>query len=137
MIFLTFIGRESLIYLDTHVVVWLQAGLIDRLSPTAVALINQHDLFVSPIVRLELQYLYEIGRITTDSDQVISDLGTRIGLQICLKPFNAIISTAKGINWTRDPFDRILVAHAALDQHELLTSDRVILEHFEGARWAK
>lgn len=49
-----------MIYLDTHVVVWLYAGLTAKLSDLAKLLINKHELYISPIVRLELQYLYEI-----------------------------------------------------------------------------
>jgi len=53
-----------LIYLDTHIVVWLYAGLSDRFSDLAKSLIDSHDLYISPMVRLELKYLNEIGRIT-------------------------------------------------------------------------
>ena len=63
-----------MIYLDTHVVIWLYADLVERFSPRARALINQNDLLISPIVRLEMQYLYEIGRITVDSETILSDL---------------------------------------------------------------
>ncbi|WP_230458629.1 PIN domain-containing protein [Microcystis aeruginosa] len=52
-----------MIYLDTHIVVWLYAGLTAKLSDCAKHLINENELYISPIVRLELQYLYEIGRI--------------------------------------------------------------------------
>ena len=81
-----------MIYLDTHVVVWLYAGLVDRLSETAKALINDRNLCISSIVRLELQYLYEIDRITVTSDVIIADLSTRIGLEVCQLDFDAIIS---------------------------------------------
>ncbi|MCB8766407.1 hypothetical protein [Planktothrix agardhii] len=40
-----------MIYLDTHVVVWLYAGLTDKLSNLAKSLINTHDLYISPMVR--------------------------------------------------------------------------------------
>lgn len=52
-----------MIYLDTHVVVWLYCGLTDKLSDLAKSLIDDHEVYVSAIVRLELQYLYEIKRI--------------------------------------------------------------------------
>ncbi len=53
-----------MIYLDTHVVVWLYAGLTARLRPAARDLLNTSDLAISPMVFLELQYLYETGRTT-------------------------------------------------------------------------
>jgi len=52
------------IYLDSHIVVWLYTGLTQKLSNLAKELINNNEIFISPIVRLELQYLYEIGRVT-------------------------------------------------------------------------
>jgi PIN domain nuclease of toxin-antitoxin system len=54
-----------MIYLDTHVVVWLYAGDAAVFSPGAKQAINSSPLSVSPVVRLELTYLYEIGRLRT------------------------------------------------------------------------
>lgn len=55
-----------MIFLDTHVVVWLYSGKIDMLSKKASDLIENGDLFISPAVTLELQYLKEVKRITSD-----------------------------------------------------------------------
>lgn len=90
-----------MIYLDSHVVVWLYAGLTDKLSNLAKDLLNEHELFISPIVRLELQYLYEIGRITEKSDLIISDLFDRVELRLCSKDFNTIISQSLSITSSR------------------------------------
>lgn len=124
-----------MIYLDTHVVVWLYAGLTERFSVATQTMLDDEDLLISPVVRLELQYLYEINRITVTADTVIVDLAQRIGLAVCPKPFNDIITQATQITWTRDPFDRILVAHAALDQLPLLSKDQTILTHYPLAHW--
>ena len=35
------------------------------------------------------------------------------------------------MSWTRDPFDRVITAQAALEQDRLITKDRVILEKYE------
>jgi PIN domain nuclease of toxin-antitoxin system len=125
-----------LIYLDTHVVVWLYAGLLDKLSATAQQLINEHDVFISPAVRLELQYLLEIQRVTAAPDSVVTDLANRIGLQVCPKPFDRIVTQALAYTWTRDPFDRLITAHAGLDNDLLLSKDTNILRHYAHARWA-
>lgn len=128
-------GRLSLIYLDTHVVVWLYAGLTERFSQPLQTLLDEHDLLISPIVRLELQYLYEIERITVNAEDVLSDLAKRIGLTVCPKPFDAIVSVAMQQTWTHDPFDRILVAHASLDHNLLVSKDQNILNHYTRANW--
>ncbi|MBX2999637.1 MAG: PIN domain-containing protein [Caldilineaceae bacterium] len=124
-----------MIYLDTHVVVWLYAGLTGKFSDAARALINSHDLYISPMVRLELRYLYETARITDDAQIVVTDLSSRIGLQVCDKPFNDVVTHALASSWTRDPFDRLIVAHAALHQNLLLSKDQAILENYPHARW--
>ncbi len=125
-----------MIYLDTHVVAWLYAGLAARLSPEAQDMINQNDLYLSPIVILELQYLYEIGRTTAAGRDVIEGLTQHIGLKVCDEPFPLIIAQAAEQTWTRDPFDRIIVAHAALRQHTLVTKDQHIRAHYPLAFWS-
>jgi len=124
-----------LIYLDTHVIVWLYAGLSEQFSEPARQLINNHDTLISPIVRLELQYLYEIQRVTVDANAIVADLTNRIGLQVCDKPFDLVVQQALAHSWTRDPFDRLIVANAALNNAILLSKDQNILAHYAQARW--
>ena len=124
-----------MIYLDTHIVVWLYAGLTAKLSDCAKHLINENELYISPIVRLGLQYLYEIGRITEKSDDIVLELVSCLDLKVCKKDFNLIINQSVIINWTRDPFDRLIVSNASVDNHILLTKDYHILNHYENAVW--
>jgi PIN domain nuclease of toxin-antitoxin system len=115
------------------VVVWLYAGKIDNLSEKTKTLIDKNELFISPIVRLELQYLYEIQRITVEANDIILNLSDLIGLQICNKNFNTIINGAFKLSWTRDPFDRIIVANASVNQNILVTKDQNILKNYQKA----
>jgi len=123
------------IYLDTHVVVWLYAGLEDRFNKKILTLLAKDELYVSPVVILELQYLYETGRTAQPGDQVVQDLTQRLGLQVCDRAFPAIIASAVRQKWTRDPFDCILVAQAELHRNRLLTKDRMIRRHYRQAIW--
>ena len=124
-----------MIYLDTHVVVWLYAGKVENFSEQAKELINGHEVFISPVVRLELQYLFEIQRTTVEANEIVFDLSDRIGLKICDKSFNTIVSGALDFSWTRDPFDRIVVSNAAINNNILVTKDQNILENYEKAMW--
>jgi PIN domain nuclease of toxin-antitoxin system len=124
-----------LIYLDTHIVIWFYAGLAEKFSAPVRRLINENDLYISPIVRLELQYLYEIQRITEDAETMVDDLSQRIGLQICGKPFDEVVTRALTCSWTRDPFDRLIVAHAGYHDNLLLSKDQTILDNYSHARW--
>ena len=124
-----------MIYLDTHVVVWLYAGKIKKLSEQAKELINDHEVIISPVVRLELQYLFKIQRVTGEANEIVFDLSDRIGLKMCDKSLNTIISGALELSWTRDPFDRIIVANAAVNHNILVTKDQNILKNYEKAMW--
>lgn len=123
-----------MIYLDTHIVVWLYAGYSTKLSQEARELMNQNELFISPFVRLELQYLYETQRVTVDSTAITADLATRLGLMVCDKELNQIVNQAIAFSWTRDPFDRLIVAHASLDNNILISHDRNIRNHYTHAK---
>lgn len=124
-----------MIYLDTHIVAWLYAGQIEKFSRQVKRLLNDHEIYISPIVRLELQYLYEIQRLTVEANAIVSDLSSRIGLKVCDKPFDTIIGQALASAWSRDPFDRIIVAHAELNHNILISKDQTILEYYSLARW--
>lgn len=57
-----------MIYLDTHVVLWLYLRKGEGLSSKARYLIEfEPEIFISPMVLLELDYLYEIERTTLPS----------------------------------------------------------------------
>jgi PIN domain nuclease of toxin-antitoxin system len=126
----------AIVYVDTHVVVWLYAGLTARLNRSVRDLLNTSELAISPMVSLELQYLYETGRTTEPGNTVIQDLSQRIGLRIWEEPFQQIVALAIQQTWTRDPFDRLIVGQAALYQTPLVTKDRAIRKHYPHAFWS-
>jgi PIN domain nuclease of toxin-antitoxin system len=123
-------------YLDTQVVVWLAAGTVEKISAAASAAIEDSELAISPMVLLELQYLYEIKRILREPLALVNDVETQIGLRVRDHAFAAIVHTALFETWTRDPFDRVIVAHARTDGHApLITSDPKIRENYSRAVW--
>lgn len=124
-----------MIYLDTHVVVWLYAGDTDRLSVPAREHIESDALLVSPIVQLELTYLKELGRITADSALILETLEQSIGLGLCHQPFLRVVVESIGQHWTRDPFDRLIVAQARVSGAKLITKDRTIRENYAHSVW--
>ena len=73
-------GNGVMIYLDTHIVVWLYLGDPSRFSATAQKALNEHDLKISPLVVLELTYLYEIGRVLVTADPIMESLSNAVGL---------------------------------------------------------
>ena len=124
-----------MIRLDTHVVVWLYAGDLDRLSPLARELIEYEQLLISPAVELELKFLAEIDRITASAQEIVDDLGQRIGLGRSTSSFREVVGAAHRLTWTRDPFDRLIAGDAIATSSQLVTRDRNIRDQCDFAVW--
>lgn len=71
-----------MVFLDTHIVCWLYSGRTQLFSENALKAIENNPLFVSPMVNLELQYLFEIERISLPASEILTALQADIGLQI-------------------------------------------------------
>ena len=124
-----------MIYLDTHVVLWLYQKDRERFSQLSLSSIEENELFISPMVKMELEFLFEIDCITLNAEKILDFLKSRIGMKICEKSFHEVIQNSLEMKWTRDPFDRIITAHAAIDNSTLITKDRLIRKHYSNALW--
>ncbi len=75
---------------------------------------------MSPMVILEIDFMREIGRVYESGERIFRELSKRSGLAISDTPFADVVFEASAQSWTKDPFDRIIVAeaavHAARDQ---------------------
>ena len=121
-------------YLDTHVTVRLYEGYRSSISVTAQSTVERDDdLRISPLVLLEMEYLYEIKRLKLPSARIFAALESEIGLRVCHAPFPLVIHQALEERWTHDPFDRIIVAQARVNDATLITLDRTILRHYPNA----
>ena len=124
-----------MIYLDTHVVIWLFEGRLDFIPNGARAPLETDQLLISPMVGLELQFLYERGRANQPAAQVLSALSSEIGLTACDLAFPLVAARAREEHWTRDPFDRLIVAQAVVRGAPLLTRDATMQAHYARAVW--
>lgn len=66
---------------------------------------------------------------------MLAALRQSIGLEVVDVSFAELVDTAVGVTWTRDPFDRLLSAHAIVADVPLITADRTILDHLPLATW--
>ena len=121
-------------HLDTHVVAWLHDGQRQRIPEASQLLLETESLAISPMVELEIAYLFEIGRMSYPPDVVLADLAP-LGLSISPSPFSSVVRAALGLRWTRDPFDRLIAAQAIADGVRLLTADQTIRAHLSLAVW--
>lgn len=125
-------GRQGVVYVDTQAALWIRRGK-DWLSKRAVEIIERGDLMVSPMVLFELQVIREIGRIQDSRDELMDYLRTSMGAVVCDLPWETVVRAAAAEQWTRDPFDRLIVANARARQSPLLTADRAILRNYADA----
>ena len=113
-----------MILLDTNALIWLDAG-----HQRVRTLLRRRDpLYVSPASILELQFLCEAGRIRLKGhtmEWVLDDERWSVDDP----PATGWFLRAVDVGWTRDPFDRLLAAHAQLRRWRVATSDANLLEH--------
>ncbi len=119
----------SVLHLDTHVVVWLASGQHKKVPPPLRARLSTDILRISPMVRLELSYLYEVGRIAKQPDAALAELSASIGLNMDDQPFDRVADIAARTTFTRDPFDRVIAAQAIAAGAPLATKN----EHIRAA----
>ncbi len=124
------------VYLDTNVVVWLAQGTLQRISRRAKSALEQGTLLMSPMVLIELEYLYELHRIKLPARDVQLKVEHEIGVRVCDLPFLSVASAALDEKWTRDPFDRMIVAQAkANGLAPLVSADEEIKKNYPRAVW--
>jgi PIN domain nuclease of toxin-antitoxin system len=123
-------------YLDTNTLIWLAQGSLDGISHKAERMLRQADLLFSPMVLLELEYLYEIKRSKRPARDIQTKVEHDLGVRVCDLPFSTIAGGALDEKWTRDPFDRLIVANAKANGFAwLISADEEIAQHYPRTVW--
>jgi PIN domain nuclease of toxin-antitoxin system len=108
-----------MILLDTNAVIWL-----DQKHRRARPLLRERRrLYISPASLLELQFLEEAGRLRLRSGAMES-IAADDRWMLDDPPAASWFQRAVQLTWTRDPFDRLIVAHAEIRRWRLATADR-------------
>ena len=112
--------------LDTHIAVWALSQP-RRLSPRTMALLQSEAVFVSALSLWEILIKQQRGRLHLGDHSLVQHV-TRAGAQWL--PLTAEhVESGLALNALHgDPFDRILVGTARVEQMILLTRDAQILE---------
>lgn len=118
------------VLIDTHVLIWVltrsrklkDLQWLDRFS----------HLTVSPVSLLEMRFLHEVNRLSLDFSDVVAKLKRDEYFCIDTIPLDELCAAAYDLSWTRDPFDRLLVAHSHVRSLPLGTVDTRIIENYPG-----
>jgi PIN domain nuclease of toxin-antitoxin system len=84
---------------------------------------------VSPISLLEIQLLAETRRIELRTPKFLQSLERDSRFVIDEAPFATVVQRSLDLSWTRDPFDRLIVAHSLTRRVPLCSVDLTILEN--------
>jgi PIN domain nuclease of toxin-antitoxin system len=117
-------AEAAVILLDTHAVIWLAQG-----HRRARPLEKFPRLYLSPATVLEVQFLAEAGRLTLRAGSSATVLAGDDRWRLDDPPAAKWFSAACDLAWTRDPFDRLLAAHARVRGWKLATADEALLAH--------
>jgi PIN domain nuclease of toxin-antitoxin system len=110
--------------LDTHFLIWLvleskrlaNFPWLDRYRPWGV----------SPVSFLEIQFLAEVGRLSVSNPEFTSTVMKDRRFIIDDISLETLVGHTLRLEWTRDPFDRLLVAHSLARRVAFCTTDRTI-----------
>jgi PIN domain nuclease of toxin-antitoxin system len=119
--------------IDTHVAVALYKRRFAGLSRAAQRLLDGSATRYSPIVTLELELLSEIGRAQVEAETVCQYLNGELDITESPERLSDIVRHAMPLRFTRDPFDRLIVAHADLLRAPLITLDERMHQYYRRA----
>lgn len=112
--------------LDTHVAVALYEGRTGGLGLPARRAIDRDVVTISPAVLLEIELLHEIRRLRVGAKVIADGLAEGLSIRVASDRFADVATEALALGFTRDPFDRLIVAHAALTKAALITQDALL-----------
>jgi PIN domain nuclease of toxin-antitoxin system len=129
-------AHGRVVYLDTNVALWLAFGKLNRLSIDAKRALERFNILISPMVLVEVEFLYEIGKSSAYAQDIQIKLEHEVHARVCDFSFPAVAQVMIGEKWTRDPFDRMIVAHAkANGLAPLISADQLIQENYSRTIW--
>jgi PIN domain nuclease of toxin-antitoxin system len=120
------------VLLDTQVWLWMLAAP-ERLSKRSRALVisAEHELVLSATSAWEIAIKHALGRLTLPEPPVeyISRLMTSTGITPLPVYHRHALHVATLPAHHTDPFDRLLIAQAQLEELPILTSDRIFRKY--------
>lgn len=126
------------VLLDTNVFIWMDTDM-SRLSPAVLSYFNDPNcqIFLSVVSVWEIIIKVGIGKLALSGDveQIIHDIQKRNPLLILPIEVPHAIEVRSLPPIHRDPFDRMLIAQARVENAVLLTSDPKLRQYSVQSDW--
>ena len=113
--------------LDTHFLIWLVLG--SRRLAAFPWLERYQPWGVSPVSFLEIQFLAEVGRLSVRNPDFMAAVMADPRFTVDDPPLTPLVRHALSLDWTRDPFDRLLAAHSVARRVPLCSVHRDVRLH--------
>jgi PIN domain nuclease of toxin-antitoxin system len=112
------------VLLDTHFLIWivLEAKRLSNFS----WLDRYRPWGVSPISFFKIQFLAEVGRLSVTNPRFVNTVSDDRRFIVDDLSLDTLVSHSLMLDWTRDPFDRLLVVHSLARRVPFCTTDRLI-----------
>ena len=110
--------------LDTHFLIWIVTR--SKRLKAFPWLGDYRPWGVSPVSLLEIQFLSEIGRLDVRNPEFTETLKKDPRFALDEVSLVALVEKALSLEWTRDPFDRMIAAHSLARRVPVCTLDTVL-----------
>lgn len=124
-----------MMYIDTHVAIWLTEKKLTKFPKKVRHLLEVETVIIPAMVELELHVLSEIGKTKSLPGDILASLEKMFGAQESLHSTHEVCRMAQSLSWTRDIFDRLIVAESMCAGAPLITKDSTIQQHYPKAVW--
>ena len=124
--------------LDTHAFLWFVSE-DNRLSSKAQSIIinSQNEVYFSAVSAWEISIKIRLGRLTIEEDLepfIIKQLAENNFSTLSITIFHSIY-TSKLPNIHKDPFDRMIVAQAQVEDLSIISKDKNIKKYSVPVVW--
>ena len=124
--------------LDTHVFIWMDSEP-SQLSPTVETILKNKSnaVFLSVVSAWEIQIKTQIGKLALSMpvEAVIQEQQKNNGLQIFPVTLAHALKVGDLPLYHRDPFDRLLVAQAIVEDYTLITKETMLSKYNARVVW--
>jgi PIN domain nuclease of toxin-antitoxin system len=118
--------------IDTHIFIVLSKGQLEQRYPKLATLIDsaENELYLSVASIWEIAIKVRLGKLDAGvAPEFISEFCESLGVRVLAIDASHATAELSPEPYTRDPFDRMLLAQCSIEGMRLVTVDQHLAEH--------